>query len=284
MVRSERSEPAGADQSLGDLVAMAAKDVSQLIRYEIDLAKVELRARYEAGRHGRGRWGAFPPSSAAWCWCCSCFAFGYGLVAAGVWAWAAFLIVAGHLRTGGRGGGGDRLPQGAAAVGPAPDQGDGHQGHRDAAPRRAGRPEVSRRRRRPGSVPTASSPRSPPAGRGEMSAMADGRGFGGSDRRALDAPVGERQREPVPYRRSRRRAARAPAPRLSRILVDVAASAGLAAGGGLPGRRRGPAGVRRERQAAARVRPGHGRRRRGRADPARSARPTRWSSVTTGAA
>jgi hypothetical protein len=36
--------PADADQSLGDLVALAAKDVSQLIRYEIDLAKTELRA------------------------------------------------------------------------------------------------------------------------------------------------------------------------------------------------------------------------------------------------
>ena len=33
-----------AQQSLGDLVAIAAKDVSQLIRYEIDLAKRELRA------------------------------------------------------------------------------------------------------------------------------------------------------------------------------------------------------------------------------------------------
>jgi hypothetical protein len=32
------------EQSLGDLVALAAKDVSQLIRYEIDLAKSELKA------------------------------------------------------------------------------------------------------------------------------------------------------------------------------------------------------------------------------------------------
>ena len=43
MVRSETPEPAGAEQSLGDLVALAAKDVSQLIRYEIDLAKTELK-------------------------------------------------------------------------------------------------------------------------------------------------------------------------------------------------------------------------------------------------
>ena len=44
MVRSEVPEPAGDGQSLGDLVALAAKDVSQLIRYEIDLAKTELRS------------------------------------------------------------------------------------------------------------------------------------------------------------------------------------------------------------------------------------------------
>lgn len=33
----------GTDQSLGDLVALATKDISQLVRYEIDLAKSELR-------------------------------------------------------------------------------------------------------------------------------------------------------------------------------------------------------------------------------------------------
>src|SRR6184192_1989315 len=43
MVHSETPGPAGGDQSLGDLVALAAKDVSQLIRYEIDLAKTELK-------------------------------------------------------------------------------------------------------------------------------------------------------------------------------------------------------------------------------------------------
>lgn len=42
----EGAEPAraGDEQSLGDLVALAAKDVSQLVRYEIDLAKAELKA------------------------------------------------------------------------------------------------------------------------------------------------------------------------------------------------------------------------------------------------
>jgi hypothetical protein len=41
--KAAASSPDG-QQSLGDLVAIAAKDVSQLIRYEIDLAKSELRA------------------------------------------------------------------------------------------------------------------------------------------------------------------------------------------------------------------------------------------------
>jgi len=44
--QGEGAEPsrAGDEQSLGDLVALAAKDVSQLVRYEIDLAKSEFQA------------------------------------------------------------------------------------------------------------------------------------------------------------------------------------------------------------------------------------------------
>ena len=44
VVRSETPDPVGADQSLGDLVALATKDASQLLRYEIDLAKTELKS------------------------------------------------------------------------------------------------------------------------------------------------------------------------------------------------------------------------------------------------
>jgi hypothetical protein len=81
MVRSEVPEPAGDGQSLGDLVALAAKDVSQLIRYEIDLAKTELKA--DVQRIGvAGALGGVA-------------AFVACLVALGIWAWAAFLIVAG---------------------------------------------------------------------------------------------------------------------------------------------------------------------------------------------
>jgi ABC-type multidrug transport system fused ATPase/permease subunit len=43
MVRSRTPESVDRDQTLGDLVALATKDVSQLVRYEINLAKSELR-------------------------------------------------------------------------------------------------------------------------------------------------------------------------------------------------------------------------------------------------
>ena len=94
MVRSETPEPAGGDQSLGDLVALAAKDVSQLVRYEIDLAKTELKG--DARRVGLAAAGI---GLAAFVGCLVLvlvsFAFAYGLITLGIWDWAAFLIVAG---------------------------------------------------------------------------------------------------------------------------------------------------------------------------------------------
>jgi Putative Actinobacterial Holin-X, holin superfamily III len=94
MVRSETPEPAGADQSLGDLVALAAKDVSQLIRYEIDLATTELKG--DARRVGMA---VAAIGLAAFVGCLVLvllsFAFAYGLIARGIWPWASFLIVSG---------------------------------------------------------------------------------------------------------------------------------------------------------------------------------------------
>jgi len=94
MVHSEKPEPAGGDQSLGDLVALAAKDVSQLVRYEIALAKTELKG--DVRRVGLA--GALA-GVAAFVGCLVlvlvCIAFAYGLVALGISHWAAFLIVAG---------------------------------------------------------------------------------------------------------------------------------------------------------------------------------------------
>ena len=94
MVRSETPEPSGADQSLGDLVALAAKDVSQLLRYEIDLAKVELRG--DLRRVGlAGALGVIAAFVGCLILVLLCIAFAYGLHALGIWTWAAFLIVAG---------------------------------------------------------------------------------------------------------------------------------------------------------------------------------------------
>jgi uncharacterized membrane protein YqjE len=94
MVRSETPGPAGDGQSLGDLVALAAKDVSQLIRYEIDLAKTELRD--DVQRIGLA---AALSGVAAFVACLVLvllsIALAFGLVALGIWAWAAFLIVSG---------------------------------------------------------------------------------------------------------------------------------------------------------------------------------------------
>ena len=94
MVRSETPEPSGSDQSLGDLVATAAKDVSQLLRYEIDLAKVELRG--DLRRVGlAGALGVVAAFVGCLILVLLCIAFAEGLVALGIWRWAAFLIVAG---------------------------------------------------------------------------------------------------------------------------------------------------------------------------------------------
>jgi hypothetical protein len=94
MVRSERSDASAGQQSLGDLVAAALKDVSSLVRYEISLAKSELKM--DARRIGIA---AALAVVGLFVGCLLlvllCIAFAYGLVALGIWTWAAFLIVAG---------------------------------------------------------------------------------------------------------------------------------------------------------------------------------------------
>jgi hypothetical protein len=92
MVRSETPEPPGDGQSLGDLVALAAKDVSQLIRYEIDLAKTELRG--DVQRIGlAGALGVVAAFVACLVLVLLSIALAFGLVALGIWTWAAFLTV-----------------------------------------------------------------------------------------------------------------------------------------------------------------------------------------------
>jgi uncharacterized membrane protein YqjE len=83
-----------AQASVGDLVALVLSDVSQLVKCELDLAKMELKS--DARRLGVG--GALL-GVAAFVGCLVLillsFAFAYGLITLGIWDWAAFLIVAG---------------------------------------------------------------------------------------------------------------------------------------------------------------------------------------------
>lgn len=81
------------EQTLGQLVASASKDVSAIVRGEIDLAKAEMRTAASSAGKGAGMLGAagvlalyglgFLLTAAGW-----------GLVAAGLSEWLAFLVVA----------------------------------------------------------------------------------------------------------------------------------------------------------------------------------------------
>jgi uncharacterized integral membrane protein len=91
---SARAADGAGEPSLGELVALATRDLSKLVKGEIDLAKVELRADIKRlGLAGALLGvGAFV---ACLVLVLACFAFAYGLIALGIWAWASFLIVGG---------------------------------------------------------------------------------------------------------------------------------------------------------------------------------------------
>ncbi len=95
MVRSGTQDDAVGHQSLGDLFALAAKDMSQLVRYEITLAKSELRM--DLRRVGvTAALAGFAAVVVALIAFVLCFAYAYGLEAAGApgGLWGAFLFVA----------------------------------------------------------------------------------------------------------------------------------------------------------------------------------------------
>jgi hypothetical protein len=50
-----RTPASGTDQSIGDLVSAATRDISQLVRYEMDLAKIEMKS--DVKRLGLGALG-----------------------------------------------------------------------------------------------------------------------------------------------------------------------------------------------------------------------------------
>jgi uncharacterized membrane protein YqjE len=96
MARSAAPQSLGNDSepSIGDLVSQAIQDVTQLVRCELALAKLELRE--DAKRLGLAA-ALLVIATIAGCLILVMlgWALAYGLVALGIWPWAAFLIVAG---------------------------------------------------------------------------------------------------------------------------------------------------------------------------------------------
>ena len=97
MAEPGTARPAEVDErSVGDLVSEAIKDLTQLVRYETDLAKVELRA--DARRLGMSvALLAFAAFAGFLMLVMLCFALAYGLQTLGVWDWASFLLVTAAL-------------------------------------------------------------------------------------------------------------------------------------------------------------------------------------------
>jgi uncharacterized membrane protein len=90
-----RTSSSVADQSIGDLVSVAARDISQLVRYELDLAKLELKSDVKRAGIGAGLL-AVAVFAACLVLMLLCFAFAYGLNAIGApgGLWGAFLWAA----------------------------------------------------------------------------------------------------------------------------------------------------------------------------------------------
>jgi uncharacterized membrane protein YqjE len=90
-----RTSSSTSDQSIGDLVSVAARDISQLVRYELELAKIELKNDVKRAAVGAAL-GVIAVFTACLVLMLLCFAFAYGLAAihAPGGLWGAFLWVA----------------------------------------------------------------------------------------------------------------------------------------------------------------------------------------------
>ena len=82
------------DKSLGELVALASSNVSDLVRAEMELAKMELKSDAKKGAIS-GAMFTIAALIAGIIVILLSISFAFGLVALGIWPWAAFLIVAG---------------------------------------------------------------------------------------------------------------------------------------------------------------------------------------------
>jgi uncharacterized membrane protein YqjE len=98
MARSAAPQSPGNDSepSIGDLVSQAIRDVTQLVKCELALAKLELRD--DLKRLGLAA-ALLLIAAVGGCLILVmlCWALAYGLVTLGIWPWAAFLIVSGVL-------------------------------------------------------------------------------------------------------------------------------------------------------------------------------------------
>jgi uncharacterized membrane protein YqjE len=84
------------NRSVGDLVSEAISDLTRLVRFETDLAKVELRA--DLRRLGVSTaLLAIAAFTGFLMLVMLCFALAYGLQRLGIWDWASFLLVTAAL-------------------------------------------------------------------------------------------------------------------------------------------------------------------------------------------
>jgi hypothetical protein len=84
------------ERTLGQLVSEASADLSELVRYEIALAKAEIKDDVRRGAVGGGLF-AVAGYLMILVSITAVITIGYALVAAGLSAWLAFLIVTGAL-------------------------------------------------------------------------------------------------------------------------------------------------------------------------------------------
>jgi uncharacterized membrane protein YqjE len=89
-----QSLPDGGEISVGDLVAQAVQDATRLVRCEVDLAKLELRADVRRLFTSAVLTGMAGFAGILVMFMLS-YALAFGLITVGIWNWAAFLIVAG---------------------------------------------------------------------------------------------------------------------------------------------------------------------------------------------
>jgi uncharacterized membrane protein YqjE len=80
--------------SVGDLVSLAVRDVTRLVRCELELARLELRADARRLFMSVALTGVAGFAGILVMFMLS-YALAFGLVTLGIWNWAAFLIVAG---------------------------------------------------------------------------------------------------------------------------------------------------------------------------------------------